>query len=179
METSRFPGRIRLFVGAVALVSLMPVAPAGADGNGGGRQGRVEVTFTKWVLNGGFGPFMEGVTGGDIDGVFLGEVFENVKSARIPSLVNRLEVIYEVQAGDRSFTSLLQGGQYKPGGVPLGGTAQFDGFVLAGWRRGAQVHAEWTSMQGPVNCPSPPVGAGALCFVGTITIERPDHDDDH
>jgi len=28
-----------------------------------------------------------------------------------------------------------------------------------------------------VNCPAPPAGAGAFCFVGTISIERAGHDD--
>jgi len=174
MQMRRIPGRVVLFAGTLILLGAIGVR-ADRDGD---HHRRVEVTFTKWVLNGGAGPLMLGVTGGDAEGVFAGEVLGNVRSARVPSVVNRLEVIYEVQAGDRSFTALLYGGQYKAGGVPLGGVAHFSGIVLGGWRAGSPVRAEWVAMQGPVSCPAPPEGAGALCFVGTITIERPDHDDD-
>jgi hypothetical protein len=176
MKTIAVGSRVALFVSAIVL--LLEISPAlAAEGDHGGR---VEVTFTKWVLSGGAGPFMAGFTGGDVEGAFLGEVFANVPSLRIPSRVNRLEVIYEIQADDenRSFTALLRGGQGKPEGIPLGSRAFLDGRILLGWRTGAQVHAEWVAMEGPVNCPSPPAGAGPRCFVGTITIERPDHDDD-
>jgi hypothetical protein len=170
METLRMPWRVALFVSAILLVVY--VSAVGARGDQDDPQGRVDISFTKWVLNGGAGPFMAGFTGGDVEGAFAGEVFENVPSKRVPSLVSRLEVIYEVQAGDQSFTALLQGGQSKPEAVGLGSTARLDGFILAGWRTGSRVHVEWVAMQGPANCPSPPAGAGALCFVGTITIDH-------
>ena len=173
MEKLRILSRVALFVSAIVLV--VQVSAVRADG-GGNHHGRVEVTFTKWVLNGGVGPFMAGVTGGDIEGVFVGELFANVARTNpaIPSL-SRLEVIYGVQADnpDRSFFSLVRGGQSL-------GKAQLDGRILTGWRTGASVHVEWVRFPSPsVDCPSPPAGAGAFCFVGTITIERSDdHDDD-
>jgi hypothetical protein len=91
--------------------------------------------------------------------------------------VTRLEVVYEVHADNqsRSFTALLRGGASL-------GKAQLDGRVLTGWRIGSEVHVEWDRLQGPVNCPSPPSGAGPFCFVGTISIEpagHDDHDDNH
>ena len=175
MKTIGVRSRVALFVSAIVLVVQISPVRAGGDQGKWGANRRVEVTFTKWVLNGGAGPFMAGFTGGDIEGLFAGEVFENVPSKRVPSLVNRIEVIYEVQADNekRSFTALIQGGQYKPGGIALGSRASLDGFILNGWRTGAQVHVEWVAMQGQEDCgyPAPP-GAGLLCFVGTITIER-------
>jgi hypothetical protein len=172
---NRIQRSVALSVCAVALV--VQVVAVRADG--GGRHGRVSVTFTKWVIGGG--PFMLGVTGGDIEGVFAGEVFANVASQRVPSRVNRLEVIYEVQADDasHSFTALIRGGQGKPNAVPPGSRAFLDGRVVLGWRTGAPVHAEWVAKPSPsVDCPAPPAGAGPVCFVGTITVERADHDDD-
>ena len=43
----------------------------------------------------------------------------------------RLEAIYEIRAGDHSFTALIRGGTNN-----LTGAAQLDGVVLAGWRTG-------------------------------------------
>jgi hypothetical protein len=180
MQPFRNPGRVALFVGAVVLsLQTSPIRAGGGHGHGGdNRHGRVEVTFTKWVL--GLGPnptFMLGITGGDAEGTFVGELFPFTQAVSAnPSLlqpVSRNEVIYEVQANDpsRSFTALLRGGSAL-------GHAQLDGRVLAGWRIGSEVHVEWDRLTGPVNCPSPPAGAGPNCFVGTITIERAGHDDD-
>ena len=164
--------RVALFVSAIALVlQISPARAGGDDGKGGDRHHRrVEVTFTKWVLTLGPNPtFFKGVAGGDVDGVFVGETFGSV--ARInpdtPAL-SKLDVIYGVQADDpdRSFTALIRGGAAL-------GKAQLDGRILAGWRIGAQVHAEWVSFPSPsADCPSPPEFAGPRCFVGTITIER-------
>jgi hypothetical protein len=168
MQMRRIASRVALI--SSSLVLVVQVSAGGPDGRGN-HHGRVEVTFTKWVLNGGAGPFMAGATGGEIEGAFLGEVFENVPSKRVPSLVNRLEVIYQVQAEDPdlSFIALLQGGSSQ-------GKALLDGFIVNGWRRGADVHVAWTAKP-QVNCPPAPAGAGANCFVGTMTIERL-HDDD-
>ena len=95
---------------------------------------------------------------------FSGEVLETKRSAN--RLVVRIEAIYEVQAGDRSFTALIQGGQSNPGGIPLGGTGLLEGMVLTGWRTGAPVHVEYVVKD---NCAGAPAGR---CFEGTITIER-------
>jgi hypothetical protein len=175
MKRLRIVSRAALFVSAIVLALQISPARAGGGQETSGGNRPAEVTFTKWVLNGG--PFMAGVTGGDIEGAFVGEVFANVPSTRIPSLVSRIEVIYEVQAENehRSFTALIRGGQGKPGGIGLGSKAFLDGRILIGWRTGAQVHVEWVAKQGEEDCPSPPAGAGALCFVGTMTIERAEH----
>jgi hypothetical protein len=155
---------------ASALVLVVQVSSVAANGRGN-HHGRVSVTFTKWVLGDGKGPLMEGFTGGDIEGVFLGEVFVNVKSQRLPA-VSHLEVVYGVKAADDtfSFTSLIEGGAFQ-------GKAILDGVILGGWRKGAHIHAEWTATL-PVNCPPPPAGAGANCFIGTMTIDRLDDEDD-
>jgi hypothetical protein len=171
MQKPRIPGGVAVFVFAVALSTHVAPARAAEDDQGG----RVEVTFTKWLLNGpgGTNPgFMRGVTGGEIGGVFIGETFVNVPKANpdLPALSN-LEVIYGVQADDpdRSFTALIRGGAAL-------GKAQLDGRILAGWRIGAPVHVEWVRFPSPsVDCPSPPAFAGPFCFVGTMTIERAGH----
>jgi hypothetical protein len=167
MKTLRIASRVALFVSAVVLVGQ--VSAVRASGDEGKPEGRVEVTFTKWVLTLGPNPtFMVGFTGGDVEGAFVGEVFVNVAriNPAIPSLSN-LEVIYGVQANDpdHSFTSLVRGGSSL-------GKAQLDGRILAGWRIGDEVHVEWVSFPSPsADCPSPPEFAGPKCFVGTITIE--------
>src|SRR5689334_3307148 len=84
MQMRRIPGRVVLFAGTLILLGAIGVR-ADRDGD---HHRRVEVTFTKWVLNGGAGPFMLGVTGGDAEGVFAGEVLNNLRSARLPSVVN-------------------------------------------------------------------------------------------
>ena len=172
MKTLGIPSRIALFVSAILLVLQISPARAGSDQEEPGPQGRVDLTFTVWVVNGG--PFKVGFTGGDIEGDLVGEIFENVPSKRVPSLASRLEVIYEVQAGEQSFTALLQGGQSKPAGVPLGSTARLDGFILAGWRTGSLVHVEWVAMSSPsADCGyAAPAGAGPFCFVGTMTVDH-------
>ncbi|HEY2945723.1 MAG TPA: hypothetical protein VGN09_25050 [Vicinamibacteria bacterium] len=168
MEKLRLTSRVALFVSA--MVFSFQISPArAAEGDQGGR---VEVTFTKWVLNGLGSPtplLMRGVTGGEIEGVFIGETFVNVAKTNpdLPALSN-LEVIYGVQADDpeRSFTALIRGGAAL-------GKAQLDGRILAGWRIGALVHVEWVRFPSTsADCPSPPPFAGAGCFVGTMTIER-------
>ena len=167
MKTLGIRSRVALFVSAIVLV--LQISPARAGEDEGGPQGKVEVTFTKWVLTLGPNPgFMQGFTGGDVPGAFVGETFVNVARTNpaIPSL-STLEVIYGVQAEDPelSFTALIRGGAAL-------GKAQLDGRILAGWRIGDAVHVEWVRFPSPsADCPSPPVNAGAFCFVGTITIE--------
>jgi hypothetical protein len=164
MKTLRIPGRIPLFASAVVL--LLQISPIQADGDHGTAAGnphrRVEITYTKWFVPGG--AIMAGFVGGDVVGDFAGELLESKKSAN--QLVVRLEAIYEVQAGDHSFTAVIQGGQNNPGGIPLGGTALLDGIILTGWRTGARVHAEYVVKQ---DCDGAPAGR---CFEGTITIGR-------
>jgi hypothetical protein len=75
-----------------------------------------------------------------------------------------LEAMYEVQAGDRSFTALIRGGQNAAGAALL------DGVILAGWRTGAQVHVAY---QKTSSCAGKPAGP---CFEGTIHIERAPED---
>jgi hypothetical protein len=176
MEKLRILGRFGLFVSAMVLVLRISPALAGEDLQpSDDHNRRVEVTFTKWVLTLGPNPgFMQGFTGGGVAGAFVGETFVNVARANpdIPSLSN-LEVIYGVQADEpeRSFTALMRGGAAL-------GKAQLDGRILVGWRIGAPVHVEWVRFPSPsIDCPSPPTNAGAFCFVGTITIERPERGD--
>ena len=167
MKTHRIPGRVALFVSAMALI--LQVSAVGAGGDEVNPQGRVEVTFTKWVLTLGPNPtFMAGFTGGDVEGDFVGETLVQVSSTNpaFPTLT-RLEVAYGVQADDpnRTFTALIRGGSSQ-------GHAQFDGRIRSGWRTGDEVYVEWVRFPSPgVNCPSPPEFAGPFCFVGTITIE--------
>jgi hypothetical protein len=154
-------------VGAVVLGLQTP--RAGAAGlDAAAPNGRVEITFTKW-LRASNNLFMHGVTGGDVEGVFTGEAFVNVLRANtaLPAVSN-LEVIYGVQATDpeQSFTALLRGGAAL-------GRAQLDGRILAGWRIGSEVHVEWARFASPSeNCPTPPADSLPFCFVGTITIQH-------
>ena len=68
MSTTRTRRRVTSLVGAIML--LLPMSVAMAEGKGDPNR-PVEVTFTKWVLLNSVN--MEGVTGGAVPGVFVGE----------------------------------------------------------------------------------------------------------
>ena len=120
----------------------------------------VDITFTKWIT--GF-PLMAGSVGGDVAGDFAGEVLQYQESGN--RRIIRLEAMYEVRAGNRSFTALIRGGQNNETG-----TAILDGVILGGWRTGARVHVEYAVM---TDCTGAPAG---ICFQGTIHIEPPFRD---
>ena len=98
MRTIPIDTRVVSFVAAIVL--LFNVAPTIA-GDQFDRNRPVELAFTKWVT--AF-PLMEGVVEGDR--AFVGEVLQRQVSVN-PNLngIIRLEAIYEVQDGDRSFTA--------------------------------------------------------------------------
>jgi hypothetical protein len=138
------------------------------------RRGPVDVTYTKWVLPNT--TLMEGFTGGDVPGDFVGEVLQRQVSqdydpdpdVSTAGRITRLEAIYEAKAGSRSFTALIRGGQNSAGAAVL------DGVILSGWRTGARVHVEFQRSLAPSPAESGCVGAppGLNCFEGTIHIER-------
>lgn len=161
----------------VASVLLLHMPSALAEGAPNGRDKHdVVVTFTKWVtavvppipgeaVASRF--LMAGIVGGDVAGDFVGEVLDRRVSTTgtVTAQIVSLEALYEVRAGDHSFTALIQGGQNN-------GTrkALLDGVILDGWRTGARVHVEFTVISG---CAGKPAGP---CFEGTIRILR-DSDD--
>ena len=175
--------RVSPFLIAAALVlQLSPALVAGQAQQSiiqGSRP--VEVTFTKWVTT---GTLLAGITGGDIDGTFVGEVLEgqtsvnpliNPNPAGLPGAtvngVRRLEALYQVNAENEeaSFTALIRGAQNQVTGV-----AQFTGFVAAGWRTGAQVSVVYQRyLAGDPHCldAGAPVTGG--CFQGVIRVGRP------
>ncbi len=168
MRTIRIRRRVASFVCALVLLFQVSPAVAGGDGN---HNGPVEITYTKWITT---FPLMEGFTGGDVAGVFVGEVFQQQLSVN-PKLngIIRLEAIYEVQDGDRSFTALIRGGTNR-----VTGAALLDGVVLAGWRTGARVHVEFQARfptsPSEVACVGAP--PGKVCFEGTISVGRAPRD---
>jgi hypothetical protein len=148
------------------------------------RCGPVEVTFTKWVTGNVLVPdnfgitegrgLMEGFTGGDIPGSFVGEVLQGQRSAN-PALktgIGKLEAIYEVHDlnGNHVFSALIRGGTNRATGAAL-----LDGVVLAGCRTGAAVHVEFETYAPPPTgpgCPDTRAPADRNCLLGTIRIER-------
>jgi hypothetical protein len=163
--------RVALFVGAVAL--LVQVSPAlASDDDHNNRP--VEVTFTKWVLLNSVN--MQGVTGGAVPGVFVGETLQSQMSVNpdLKGKVNRLEVVYEVQDqdGERDFTALIRGGSNRVEGFGL-----FDGVILAGWRTGARVQVAWQRYlaSDPI-CLDAGAPPGLNCFKGTIYVGRAPRD---
>jgi hypothetical protein len=158
MKTIGIRTRIASLMSAIVL--LFQISPAPALGMQGASQNhlRYEVTFTKWITGQTASGtlLMAGFTGGDAVGTFAGEVLDRRVSTN--GRVTLLHPVYEVIAGDRSFTALIRGGTNSTG---LG---QLDGVILEGWRTGARVHVEF---QGMNNCPGAPAG---LCFQGTIRI---------
>jgi hypothetical protein len=146
----------------IAVALLLQLSPALATGQQSTIQGSrpVEVTFTKWPTT-GLPPLpavpgrtlFQGFVGGDLgDGVFVGELLDSKVSTActafappctpgitpptITGSVAALQAIYEVQVGEHSFSTLIQGGRNRV----AGGVALLDGVVLAGWRTGAHVH---------------------------------------
>ena len=192
MNTIRIQSRVSWFVSAIVILLLISPAVAGGPLNAqlatqGARSPfwppatekaddkhhrRVEVTFTKWITT---YPLMAGITGGDVAGDFVGEVFQ--RQVSLNGRIIRLEAMYEVQAGDHSFTALIRGGTGETkSGEPasVSGAALLDGVILAGWRTGARVHVEFQTMPAPSPTESGCAGApaGKTCFQGTIRIER-------
>ena len=130
------------------------------------------VTFTKWVtavvppdpgqaLASRF--LMAGIVGGDVAGNFVGEVLDRrvSTSGTVTAQIVALDALYEVQAGDHSFTALIQGGQNN-----VTRKAMLEGVILDGWRTGARVKVEFNVISG---CAGKPAGP---CFEGTIRILR-------
>lgn len=111
---------------------------------------------------------MAGFTGGDVPGVFVGEVLQRQVSG--DGRIIRLEAVYEIKAGDQSFTALIRGGTGETkSGEPasVSGAALLDGVILTGWRTGARVHVEFQTMTNCVGAPD-----ARTCFQGTIRIGR-------
>ena len=167
---------IRIAAFSIAFALLLQVAPVSAERKHDHNR-PVEITFTKWVTGPVFVPdifgitegrgLMEGYTGGDIPGTFVGEVLQGQRSAN-PALktgISRLEAIYEVHDldGNHVFTALMQGGTNRATGRAL-----LNGVVLAGWRTGAPVHVEFETIVGCVGAPTPTTN----CLEGTIRVGR-------
>ena len=185
LTTRRIHGRAAMFASVTGLLLQMSPAIAG-DQHPNGRHGHnrpVDVTFTKWVTTTTPTTLLAGIAGGDVDGRFVGELLEGQTSTN-PELnpnpeglvgptfngVRKLEAVYQVNADDEdeSFTALIRGGQNQVTGV-----AQFTGFVVAGFRTGAQVRVVYQRyIAGDPHCldAGAPVTAG--CFQGTIRIGR-------
>jgi hypothetical protein len=162
----------------IALVLLLNMASARADGPNGRHEHDVIVTFTKWVTavvppipaEAAASRFlMAGIVGGDVSGNFVGEVIDRRVSTTgtVTAQIVALDALYEVQAGDHSFTALVGGGQNNATHKAL-----LDGVILDGWRTGARVHVEYTVISG---CAGKPAGP---CFEGTIHILRDSDDSD-
>ena len=151
---------------AGVLLLLLVVAPAVAVGQSNQAK-PIEITYTKWVRVMGSITLLEGFTGGDVVGTFAGEVLQSQVS--FDGAIRRLEAVYEVRAGDQSFTALIRGGRTNnPGDAIL------DGVILAGWRTGAKVHVQFKVIPAPSPLDPACLGApaGLTCFQGTISVGR-------
>jgi hypothetical protein len=158
MKNMRIHSRVAAFASAIALSLLIsPVLAGGKHDN----NRPVDITFTKWITT---SPAMAGFVGGDVSGVFVGHIFHRDVSPN--GHVVRLEAMYEVQDGDRTFAALIRGGS-NPAGLGL-----LDGFILDGWRTGAPVHVEFqrtsTADGGCVGAPD----TVTVCLEGTIHVGR-------
>ena len=166
-----------VMIASVLLLLNMPSALASGAPNGRHEHDTI-VTFTKWVTavvppipgEAASSRFlMAGIVGGDVAGDFAGEVLDRRVSTTgtVTAQIVALDALYEVRAGDHSFTALIQGGQNNATRKAL-----LDGVILDGWRTGGRVHVEFTIISG---CAGKPAGP---CFQGTIRILR-DSDDSH
>lgn len=170
---------LRVAASASAIALLLQVAPVGAQGNPDLSR-PVEISFTKWgtgvvpatgllgVVEGR--SLLQGVTGGDLpNGTFVGEVLQRQLGAN-PALktgIIKLEAIYEFHDvnGNHVFTALIRGGINVATGVGL-----LDGLVLAGWRTGAAVRAQFQTIPGTTGCVGAP--SGVTCFEGAVHVGR-------
>ena len=162
----------RIVVAVIIVLSLLLLQTSHAQA---GDKKNV-VTFTKWVTGvtstapGPADPgqniiLMAGFTGGAAPGLFSGEVLYRKVSAN--KQITQLWPIYQVSAGDRSFTALIQGGTNNGTGVGL-----LEGVIMDGWRTGSRVRVTFqtkTSCAGTTASP---------CFEGTIRILRDERDDE-
>jgi len=114
---------------------------------------------------------MTGVAGGAIgEGTFSGEVIAindygnncaNPTPGCLTFPVSLLEAIYDIHAGERSFTALIRGGASD-----RTGQGTLNGAIIDGWKAGASVQVEFQSLS---SCDGNPAGP---CFQGTIRIIR-------
>jgi hypothetical protein len=166
-----------LLIAAVLLFQLSPGQAASRP---------VEVTFTKWRTAALPPPpevatrfLFAGNAGGDLgEGDFVAEVLDRkmrtpctfttppctpgITPPTITAAIASLTAIYEVQAGERSFTALIQGGS-----TPAGG--RLEGVIVSGWRIGAHVRVAFDTLS---SCTDRDGVAHGPCFDGTIRIGR-------
>jgi len=157
-------GLAALLISSAAFAASALADPA-VQSRGGGRH--VMMSITKLVTMNPGPPIMEGVIGGDVVGTFAGEILVDHTTDLVPKLgplasgdIERLVAVYEVQAGDRSFRAMVQGGADL-----ATNRGQLDGAILGGWLTGSPVHVELTT----IKC-SQPNALGGNCFRGTITV---------
>jgi hypothetical protein len=84
MRTIGNQDRVASFVIAILLLLLISPALAGGTPKAAGDNNRkhVDVTFTKWITT---YPAMAGLVGGDVSGVFVGEVLQRQVSPLLTS----------------------------------------------------------------------------------------------
>jgi hypothetical protein len=151
---------------AAALVLVLSPAIALGQAAAADQARPTTIQYTKWVevVNGA--RLLKGFAGGDVVGDFSGQVL--VREISVDGRVIRLEAEYAVE-GERSFTALLRGGTDA-----VSGAAILDGTILAGWRTGADIHAEFVTIPAPSPfdpaCPGHP--PGLTCFSGTLSVGR-------
>ena len=161
MNAIRIHSPVAALASAIAVL-VLTTSPAMA-GDRLDNDRRVTVAFTKWSTT---FPAQAGFVKGDLNLTFVGHVFEALVSAN--GHVTRLEAMYEVHDGDRSFTALVTGG------MSAAGLGLLDGVILDGWRTGARVQVMFLRATAPSPTESACAGApaGKTCFEGTILVGR-------
>src|SRR5262245_49501536 len=111
MKTIRFRILVASLLSAIVLVFL--ISPALAVGPQGQSDNDrcCEVACTRVVtgMNSSGFCLLGGFTGGDVPGDFAGEVLNRKVSTN--GVITQLQPVYEVIAGNRSFSALIQGGK--------------------------------------------------------------------
>jgi hypothetical protein len=174
----------------IAAVLLLQLSPGVALGQPNAQQTTsqepVEVTFTKWLTAVLPPPpaalvrrLFAGDIGGDLGaGDFVGEIVDRKASTActafdppctpgttpptITGSIASLQAIYEVQAGERSFIAVIQGGSTSSGG-------RLEGVIVSGWRIGAHVRVAFDVVS---SCTGRDGIAHMPCFHGTIRVGR-------
>lgn len=174
METNRTRCHSGLIIVAIVFLQMATAWAQGTPGmpttpSASSSQRPVEISYTKWVRVVDGITLLEGFTGGDVEGIFAGQVLRSQTS--LDQRIVAIEAIYEVRAatGPQSFTALIRGGRTNnPGDAIL------NGVILDGWRTGANVQVKFQRKPAPSPTESACEGApaGLACFQGTITVGR-------
>ena len=141
------PTFTRIFVIAILAAFTLAAFPQTASAGASGDLSPIQLQFDK---QGGANGIWNGTVSGDIEAALTTQLL----SLEPAGPILKVKFAWIVEAGDQSFTAVLDGTLNT-----LTGQVEMDGTIVEGWLAGAQVHEEGQMVD-------PTTGR----FQGTITI---------